>query len=137
MLENYNIFDFQLRSSSPTNTYTKTNVSISTINGTTVTFYPNDSDNPSIISPVIVFQNNTGYQINQVYIKASTSSNWGSDLSPWYLPNGESRTLTLPANISNNGSYDIRVSTSSGAYYTKNVTMLFGMIIIFTANDHE
>jgi len=135
LLTNFSVFDIQMRSSSPNNTYTKNNVTVS--NGMTVTYTPNDSDNPNIISPVIIIQNNTGYSLgSSLYIKLSTSSDWGSSVGIW-LDNGESKAFTLPARISNNGIYDLRYYSSSGYFTKKNVSLSYGMTVTFTYSDKE
>jgi len=64
-------------------------------------------------NPTITIKNNTGYNIFGVFIKPSTSTNWGSDL--WgnmfsSLRNGESHTFTLSQSLSANNVYDILLS---------------------------
>jgi len=143
LLENFNVFDIQMRSSSPTNTYTKNNVTVS--NGMTLTYFPNDSDNSSIIVPVIVINNNTGYKIGYdgssggLWIKPSSSLDWGESLYFNSLSNGESTTYTLPARVTNNGTYDIRFNNYYGnGYFTKyNVSLSFGMTLTFSSSDLE
>jgi len=146
LLENFNVFDIQMRSSSPTNTYTKNNVTVS--NGMALTYFPTDSDNSSIIVPVIVIKNNTGYTIGYGYgkglwIKPSNSLDWGSAIGFDELSNGESRAYTLPARITNNGIYDIRFlngiyGINDSKYFTKyNVSLSFGMTLTFSSSDLE
>jgi len=135
---NYSVFDIQATSTNPANTYTMSNVTIS--NGMILTFTSADSDNPLTTNPIIVIQNNTGYSINDVYIKASTATNWGSDLIPSMtdsLSNGASRTFTLSQPLSTNSVYDIRL-TRTGQTFTKyGVTVTNGMIITFSIDDIE
>ena len=141
LLANFSVFDIQMRSSS-TNTYTKNNVTVS--DGMTITYFPADSDNSSIIMPVIVIKNNTGYTIggysNALWIKQSSTLDWGSGLYGGFtISNGESYTYTLPASIVNNGTYDIRFNNYGGSgYFTKtNVSLSFGMTLTFTGSDAE
>ena len=139
LLSNFNVFDIQMKSSSPDNTYTKNNVTVS--NGMTVTYYPSDSDNSTIITPVIVIVNNTGYQIGYylrgLYIKPSSSADWGSVIYDSGINNSGSQAVSLPARISNNGVYDIRLGSSTGNYTKYNVSLSYGMIITFTSSDLE
>jgi len=135
---NHTIFDIQMRSSNPTNTYTRNNVTIS--DGMNFMFTSADRDNPTIELPVIVIQNNTGYTIYYGYLKPSTSPTWGSDFMPSTLSDGQSRTVTLPQSLSANSVYDIRLRTSfsGGHVFTKNnVTVTEGMILTFTTSDLE
>jgi len=130
-------FDIQMRSSNPTNTYTKKNVTIS--KSIVLTYTSADSDNPLTTLPIIVIQNNTGYSINYAYIKPSTSTDWGSDLNP-YLSDGQSKTFTLSQPLSANSVYDIRLGTSSninsGNQFIKSgVSVSNGMIVTFTNSD--
>jgi hypothetical protein len=132
----YTTFDIQMRSSNPTNTYTRNNVTIS--NGMILTYTSADSDNPLIGSPIIVIQNNTGYQICYTYIKPSTSTDWGSDLGSC-LSDGTSRTFTLSQSLSAN-SVDIRLGTSSNissgnTFIKYKFTVSDGMIVPFTISD--
>jgi hypothetical protein len=136
----YTIFDIQMRSSNPTNTYTKKNVTI--LNGIVLTYTSTDSDNPLIGSPIIVIQNSTSYTIEDIRIKPSTSTDWGSNLggslSSTRLTDGQSRTFTLSQSLSDNSVYDIRLrqSSSNGNIFIKySVTVSDGMIISFTTND--
>jgi plastocyanin len=134
----YTTFDIQMRSSNPANTYTKKNVAIS--NGMVLTYTSADSDNPLIGSPIIVLQNNTGYTVNGIYIKPSTSTDWGSNLYGYSnLADGKSRTFTLSQSLSANSVYDIQLKASSGGYtFTKyDVTVSEGIIINFTSSDLE
>jgi len=88
----------------------------------------------------IIINNNTGYTIGSgVYIKQSSSLDWGSNLLGHTISNGESTTYTLPARITNNGTYDIRFPNASGSgYFTKyNVSLSFGMTLTFSSSDLE
>jgi len=134
---NYTAFDIQMRSSNPTNTYTRNNVTIT--NGMILTFTSADADNPTIELPVIVIKNNTGYTLNYHWIKPSTSTNWGSYIGT-YLQDGESKAITLSQSLSSQSVYDIRLSqsSSSGFKFTKyNLTVTEGMIVTFTTSDLE
>jgi hypothetical protein len=138
---NFTIFDIQTRSTNPTNTYTRYSVTIS--DSMVLTYTSADADNPTITSPIIVIQNNTGYSISGIWIRPSTSTNWGDNLWGWSsLSNGQSRTFTLSQPISAQNVYDIRLSqntsTSSGFVFTKyNTTVSDGIIVIFTGSDLE
>jgi hypothetical protein len=135
----FSIFDIQVRSSSPDNTYTKNNVSVS--DGIVVIFKPNDTDNPSLINPVIIIQNNTGYTIGDYYndnfnIKPSTSSDWGSVISlGGRISDGESRAITLAPSIISNNTYDFRIRSDYGFFIRSNVVISYGMTITFNTND--
>jgi len=134
---NYTVFDIQMRSSNPTNTYTKKNVTIS--NDMVLTYTSADSDNPLTTLPIIVIQNNTGYSISYAYIKPSTSTDWGSNLYP-SLSDRQSKTFTLSQHLSANSVYDIRLGTNSdigsGNHFIKyKFTVADGMIVTFTISD--
>jgi len=134
---NHTVFDIQMRSSNPTNTYTRSNVTVS--NGMVLIFTSADADNPTIELPVIVIQNNTGYKLDYSWIKPSTSTNWGSDIGPSWQ-DGELKTVTLSQHLSAQSVYDIRLrqSSSSGYMFTKyNVSLSEGMIVTFTTSDLE
>jgi len=134
---NYTVFDIQMRSSNPTNTYTRNNVSI--INGITLIFTSADADNPTIELPVIVIENNTGYTLSYSWIKSSTSASWGSDIGPTWQ-DGDLITVTLPQYLYAQSVYDIRLrqNSSSGYMFTKyNVFVSEGMIVTFTTGDLE
>jgi hypothetical protein len=130
---NYTVFDIQARSSNPTNTYTKTNVTIS--NGLTLLFTSADKDNPTIEPPVIVIQNNTGYSCD-VYIKSPSSENWGSDLTgSSALGDGKSQTFSVSQSM---GSIDIKLHKWGNPEYNfikSNVTVSDGLFLIFTTGD--
>jgi len=135
---NYTMFDIQLRSSNPANTYTRNNVTVS--DGMILTYTRADSDNPLTGLPIIVIQNNTGYSIGSVYIKPSTSTSWDSDSWTYStLSNGASSTYTLSQPLSAGTVYDIRLAagyTGGGENFIKStVTVSDGMIVTFTASD--
>jgi len=132
----YTEFDVQVRSTNPTATYTKQNVTIS--NGMIFTYTRADSDNPLIGSPIIVIENNTGYSISYVYTKPSTLTDWGSDLASSSLPDGESRTYT--PSQSSGTAIDIRLGTNSNIdsgnqFIKSNVLLSDGMIVTLTVSD--
>jgi hypothetical protein len=135
----YTVFDVQMRSSNPTNTYTRSNVTIS--DGLILTFTSADADNPTIELPVIVIKNNTGYSISGIWTKSSTSSDWGSNLYGYStLSDGASRAFSLSQHLSVQSVYDIRLrqNSSSGFAFTKcNLTVSEGMIVTFTTSDLE
>jgi len=131
----FNVFDIQMRSSNPTNTYTKNNITIS--NGMEVIYKPNDSDNSSIITPVIIIENNTGYSIYNLSMKLSSTASWGSTISYSTISNGSASAITLPASIPNNSTYDVRFNSSGGFYSKSNISISFGMTLTFTSNDKE
>ncbi len=133
----YTEFDIQVRSTNPTAIYTKKNVTIT--NGATLTYTRADSDVPLIGSPIIVIQNNTGYSISYVYIKASSSADWGAG-NYAYLSDGESQTYELPQPLSVNALYDIRLGTSSdisgGYQFIKyDVSVSDGIIVTLIGSD--
>jgi hypothetical protein len=133
---NYTEFDIQMTSSNPTNTYTKKNVTVS--NGMVLTYTSADSDNPLTALPVIVLKNGTGYTVSGIYIKASTSTVWGTNLYGYNsLSDGASRTFSLSQSLSANNVYDIKLNASSGGYeFIKyNVSVSEGMIVAFTVGD--
>ncbi|MCL2213910.1 MAG: hypothetical protein FWC06_01750 [Treponema sp.] len=132
----YTVFDLQMGSSNPTNTYTRTNVAIT--NGMNFIFTSADKDNPTIEMPVIVIQNNTGYYIHSWYIKPSNSTDWGSEIWVWQS-DGTLKTHTLSQSLSTNNVYDIRLAQNQfgGGYnFIKNNVMISeGMILTFTTTD--
>jgi hypothetical protein len=137
---NYTVFDIQARSTNPTNTYTRNNVTIS--NGLTLLFTSADAANPTIEPPVIVIQNNTGYSFwrltGGLYIKPSTEAeNWGSNFlvgyADWY--DGESRGISIPQSLSN--TIDIKMTAGGYNFIKYNVTVSEGMIVTFTTGDLE
>jgi plastocyanin len=121
---NYTEFDIQVRSSNPTNTYTK-RVTIS--NGDTIRYTYADSDNPLIGQPVIVFENNTGYNMPYVYIKQTNSTNWGSGTSI-SVPAGDSRAFTRSQGFSIGNEYDILLSTAYSIDYVFNANQYYTFI---------
>ena len=133
---NYKIFDIQAKSSNPTNSFTRVNVTVS--DGMVLTYTSIDSDNPLIGSPVIVINNTTGYTVSGIYIKPSVSTDWGSNLYGYsYLSDGQSRTFTLSQSLSALTVYDIRLDSSSGNYSFRKYgfTVSDGMIITFNTSD--
>jgi len=135
LLTNFNVFDIQMRSSGPENIYTKINITVS--NGMIVIYTPNDSDNSNIVTPVIIFQNDTGYSIWGCSIKPSASPNWVSVEYYSSINNGASRAYTLPASLPNNGIYDFQFTSSHGNFTKNNVSMSYGMTLTFTSSDAE
>jgi len=134
----YTAFDIQMRSANPTNTYTKSNVTIS--DGITITYTSADSDNPLITSPIIVIQNSTGYTISDIRIKPSTVTDWGNNLWGYSsLADGQSRTFTLSQPLSVESVYDVRLAASSGGHtFTKSsLAVSEGMILVFSGGDLE
>jgi hypothetical protein len=130
---NYTMFDIQVRSSNPTATYTKQNVTVS--NGMVLTYTRADSDNPLIGDPIIVIQNSTGYDISDIRIKPPISTDWGSDLNGIFtLSNGKSKTFTLSQSLSANN-VDIRLSGNGNIFTKYNFTVSDGMIITFNTSD--
>jgi len=132
----YTTFDIQARSTNPANTYTRNNVTVSS--GLILKYTSEDSDSSLIGNPVIVIQNNTGYSINGIYIKESTSTNWGSNLYGYStLSNGVSRTFNLSQPLSANNEYDLRLQSTSGGHSFRKymVTVSDGMVVTFTTND--
>jgi len=132
----YREFDIQMRSSNPTNTYTMTNVTIT--NGMVLRFTRDNADNPFIGSPIVVIENNTGYSMGYLWIKHPTSTDWGSDVMGNSLPDGQSKTITLPKSLADNNIYDIRIrqNSSSGYMFIKyRVTISDGMVLTFDADD--
>ena len=137
---NYTVFDIQMESTNPTNTYTKNNVTLS--NGMTLIFTSADADNSTIELPVIVIQNSTGYDIDGwnggLWIKSSTSESWGSGLIFGYsdqLDAGKSRAFSLSQPLSSQNLYDIRLSGGGFNFIKSNVTVTEGMILTFTTSD--
>jgi len=137
---NYTVFDIQMKSSNPTNTYTRNNVTIT--NNMILIFTSADADNPTIELPVIVIENKTGYTLSWSYIKPSGSIDWGNDIGPSWA-DGDLITITLSRPLSEQRVYDIRLSQGSyggpsGYKFTKyNVSVSEGMIVTFTASDNE
>jgi len=131
---NYTEFDVQVRSTNPTATYTK-RVTVS--NGMILTYTRADSDSPLTGSPVIVIENNTGFNASYIYIRESGSTTWPSSLSG-SIADGVSRAYTSSALSAS--TVDIRLGTngniSSGNQFVKsNVPMQDGMIVTLTGSD--
>jgi len=132
---NYTVFDIQARSSNPTNTYNKKNVTVT--NGMTVLFTPLDRTNPTIEDPVIVVINNTGYNSNNVSadgvrIKAS-GAEWGNQL--WgYLPNNNSRSFSVSKTLGSQ--IDVKLTCNDGAQsFVKSNLPLADSVLTFTMSD--
>jgi len=143
---NYTVFDIQMKSTNPTNTYTKNEVTIT--NGMKLIFTSADMDNPTIELPVIVIENKTGYTIGYhvygmnewvyIWIKPSTEAEWGEELRGRSgIENGTSRAFTLSQHLSVNRVYDIKITAGGYTFIKYNVTVSEGMIVTFTTNDLE
>jgi len=140
---NYTVFDIQARSSNPTNTYNKKNVTIT--NGTTILITSADKEREYFTEwPVIVIQNNTGYKCD-VFIKESGTTEWGDDLTPWgglpwmndWLYDGKSQTFSF-LSLSSWNQIDIKLhnaDSDSINYIKLNQQMIDGMVYTFTAGD--
>jgi len=135
---NYTVFDIQMTSTNPTNTYTRNNVTVT--NGTSLTFTSADRDNIVNGMLVMVLQNNTGYYMHSYYIRPSGTSDWGSENWIW-LSDGDAKTHTFGPSVSVNSVYDIRLAQNQfggGFNFIKNnVTITEGMILSFTASDSQ
>jgi len=137
----YTVFDIQMKSTNPTNTYTRSNITI--LQGMTLTFTSADMDNPTIELPVIVIQNSTGYSTTAwstdgLWIKASSSTNWGTNLAYYFgdeMTDGLSRAYSLSQHLSAENLYDIRLIAGGFTFVKNNITVSEGMIIKFTASD--
>jgi hypothetical protein len=144
---NYTVFDIQMRSTNPTNTYTRSNITVS--NGMTLLFTSADADSQTIELPVIVIQNNTGYAIEYgmftfrmgIWIRPSTEEGWGDGLymGSWTpnIDDGTSRAFSLSQHLSTQNIYDIRIKAGEHYFAKYNVTVTEGMIITFTTSDFE
>ena len=144
---NHTVFDIQVRSTNPVNTYTKNNVTIS--NGMVLTYTTADADNPIIGNPIILIQNNTGFTIQRYWIKLPRSTDWGaSSRTSLSIPDGQSRTITLPHRLSENAEdniYDIRINTNNTlftftagqSFIRYSVSIHDGMIVAFTTVNDE
>ncbi|MCL2792267.1 MAG: hypothetical protein FWD87_04175 [Spirochaetaceae bacterium] len=137
---NFTVFDIQMRSTNPTNTYTRNNITIS--QGMTLMFTSADMDNPTIELPVVVIQNNTGYTVvggvggQGIWIRPSSSDSWGSNLALGFnLANGQSRTFSLSQHLNVQNVYDIRLIGGGFTFIKNNVTVAEGMVITFTTAD--
>jgi len=133
----YTVFDFQMRSSNPTNTYTRYSVTVS--DGLVLMYTSADSDNPLTGHPIIVIKNDTGFTVYNVYMKAPSATSWGSDMLSGSISNGGSLAFTLSQPLSAQSVYDIRLTQNSNGggnnYIKTSVSITDGMIIIFTPSD--
>jgi len=128
---NFTVFDIETKSSNPTNTYTKTNVTIS--NGMAILFTPLDRANPTIEDPVIIIQNNTGYNV-EIYMRQSGSTDWGNNLLGYSnLDAGKSRTFSVSPSLGN--PIDIRLRHGSSYFVQTGVTVSDGLFLTFTTSD--
>jgi hypothetical protein len=134
---NYTVFDIQARSTNPTNTYTKTNITIS--NNMTILFTPLDRVNSTIEDPVIVVQNNTGYYVWHIWTRQSDSETWGEDLTGGWsinLDDGNSQTFSVPRTLGNR--IDIKLNHNDSYNFIKSgITVSDGLFLTFTADDLE
>jgi len=129
---NYTEFDIQAKSSNPTNTYTKTNVTIT--NGTTILITSADRVNSSIEPPVIVIKNNTGYEV-QVFIRSMGSTDWGyNQLSYSWSTLGDGGLTAISVT---SGYIDIKLKSYYYSYnfIQKNVLVEEGKVYTFTSSD--
>ena len=93
---------------------------------------------PSDNRPLITIINNTGYTIWYVYVKPSSSNNWGDDIlySDQVLTNGQSVSVRLGQALNIVDKYDICIIDSDEDSYTKwNVTIKNNATITFTIRD--
>jgi hypothetical protein len=139
-LSNYSVFDFELLSANPVNTFTKNNVTIA--NGTILTFTSAQAATPIAGYPTIVIENNTGETWSGLNVAASGASSWGANFLPVYLYNGQSFAVTLSQTLAVQDVYHIRGTYGSLGYVLSswrknNVTVTEGMIVTFTAADKE
>jgi len=131
---NYTVFDIQARSTNPTNTYTKTNVTIT--NGTKVLITPLDRVNPTIEDPIIVIQNNTGYSIWHIFARQIGSGTWGEYLTDGWSVNlfdGKSQAFSVPRSLGSQ--IDIELRGDSNNFRKSNVTVSDGLFLTFTASN--
>jgi len=129
---NYTVFDIQAKSSNPTNTYTKTNVTIT--NGMTLLFTGADRVNSTIENPVIVIQNNTGYSV-YVYIRSSGSSEWGyNQLSYSWSTLDDRKSYAISVS---SGSKDIKLNGGGHDFIKSNVIVEDGKVYTFTTGDQQ
>ena len=86
--------------------------------------------------PVITIVNNTGYQINQVYVKQNSSS-WGQNRmeNNQILSNEKSFQTRLEYPVRIASRCDIRIIDSDGNIYIKQGVTITGENIIFTSED--
>jgi hypothetical protein len=142
---NYTVFDIQMKSSSPTNTYTKNGVTIS--NGMELLFTSADAETsyPSE-PPVIVIENKTGQDITNIYDGLSirptgtTEDDWDRLLNGLDgFGNESSKAFTLTG-YSVGQSIDIQIHIShfagfNGDFEKSNVQIVEGMVVTITASD--
>lgn len=83
--------------------------------------------------PTVTVVNKTGYTFNYLYVSINSSSDWEDDvLGRKTLPDGESFTLTLPAN----GTYDFKaVDTDDDNYVKWNVVVRGNTTVTLTIDD--
>jgi len=134
-----NRYDIRLEDSDG-DTYSKYDVLVSA--NARIVFTISDIDNkstpPSSSNPFITIVNNTGYTIYLVYLKSTTSSNWGSDRlgSSEIIFNGSSATVQLPHPLNVVNRYDVRIVDSDDDTYTiYNVLVSAGSRIVFSISD--
>jgi len=136
-LTNYSVFDIKMTSSDTNGSgiYSRSNVSIS--DGMTITFYSTDRDRDNLY-PVIVIQNDTSIDLNYLWIKPPTSTNWG-DRTFLSISSGQSKAIRLPNPLSTQSVYDIRLSTdyyaSGSVFMRNNVSVADGFTVTFTNSD--
>ena len=90
--------------------------------------------------PTITIQNNTGYTIDGIWIKPSTSTTWGSNIvGAQNLPAGQSRTFAIPQLLLAQGGHDVRLSQQFGGgghnFIRNNITMTEGIVVTITTAD--
>lgn len=140
---NYTVFDIQMSSTNPTNTYTRNNVTIT--NGMTLLFTSADADNPTIELPVVVIKNNTGYSFwgylyGGIWIEPATESQrWENNLAGlnYDFPDGVLRAFTLSQPLSTQSIYSFRIDAGGFSFIKYNVTVTDGMVLTFTTADLE
>jgi hypothetical protein len=136
----YTVFDIQMKSTNPTNSYTKNNVSIS--DGMTLLFSSADAETSFISEPpVIVIENKTGYSFwsltGQLNIRSTGSDSWGSNwvsIADFYDQTTRAVTLT---NFSVGQSIDIRIYANSQNFIKSAVQIQEGMIVTISQSDFQ
>ena len=94
----------------------------------------------------ITIKNDTSVDLGYLWIKPSTSTDWGSSiLSGWSweaITSGQSREITLSQSLSAHNNFDIQLSTSydpngtSGSRFIRyNVPVSDGFTVIFTNSN--
>ncbi|GHV13251.1 hypothetical protein AGMMS49938_07550 [Fibrobacterales bacterium] len=133
-LSEQSVYDIQLRTSSGDYSFRKYKITVS--NGMTINFTASDLNNGNDL-PTITIQNRIGVGIDDIYIKPSAVSDWGSDLGSISNNYDLSKTISIPS--SNYTVFDIQVTSSNPtATYTKrNVTISGGEVITFTRADAD